>query len=133
MSFHDKIRANPTLPDTGEGARKVDRDSLFMTGHLHLEGGGAPIDVRIRNLSAGGLMAEPNAAVTNGQRVSIELRNLGLVPGRIAWANDRQFGIAFDQPIDPKIVRRPVGAAETERPYTLRKVEHYARPGITTR
>lgn len=133
MSFHDKIPANPPQPDVGEGARKVDRDSLFMAGHLYREGDSVAIDVRIRNLSAGGLMAEPNAEVVNGQRVTIELRNLGLVPGRIAWANDRQFGIAFDQPIDPKIVRRPIGATETERPHTLRKVEHYARPGVNSR
>lgn len=133
MSFHDKIQTDPTHPEEGEGARKVDRDSLFMTGQLHLEDSMKPIDVRIRNLSAGGLMAEPNTALVNGQNVRIELRNLGLVAGRVAWANDRQFGIAFDSPIDPKIVRRPIGAAEIEKPYTLRKVEHYARPRITTR
>jgi hypothetical protein len=133
MSFHDKIGTEPAPAQEGEGARKVDRDSLFMAGHLFLEGSTDPIDVRIRNLSAGGLMAEPNTSVANGQAVRIELRNLGLVSGRVAWANDRQFGIAFDSPIDPKIVRRPIGAAEVEKPYTLRKVEHYARPGVNTR
>ncbi len=133
MSFHDKVGTNPPSAPEGEGARKVDRDSLFMTGRLYLDDDSAPFDVRIRNLSAGGLMAEPNTTVTNGQRVRIELRNVGMVAGRVAWANNRQFGIAFDAPIDPKIVRRPIGAAEVEKPYTLRKVENYARPGVNTR
>lgn len=133
MSFHDKVGTNPPSAPEGEGARKVDRDSLFMTGRLYLDDDTAPFDVRIRNLSAGGLMAEPNTTMINGQRVRIELRNVGMVAGRIAWANKRQFGIAFDAPIDPKIVRRPIGAAEIEKPYTLRKVENYGRPGINTR
>lgn len=133
MSFHDKIPTDPAHPEDSEGARKVDRDSLFMAGLLYLDDSSQPISVRIRNLSAGGLMAEPNTNVVNGQRIKIELRNLGVVDGRVAWANDRQFGIAFDVPIDPKIVRRPVAAAEVEKPYTLRKVEHYARPGVSTR
>jgi len=131
MSFYDKDLTDPQT--LGDSARKIDRDSLFMVGRLHCPGQSAPIDIRIRNLSAGGLMAEPAETAQNGQEVSVELRNIGMVPGRIAWANSRQFGVAFHQPIDPKIVRRPIGASETDRPITLRTYDNRKRPGLTTR
>ncbi|MGN6691524.1 MAG: PilZ domain-containing protein [Sphingopyxis sp.] len=90
-------------------SRSADRDSLFMQANLTLPGQAAPMVVRVRNLSAGGMLAEaPFRGVAQGAVVEIELRNVGFVPGRIVWVGEGKFGIAFDRPVDPQAVRRQV-------------------------
>ncbi len=90
-------------------SRSADRDSLFMQANLTLPGQAAPMVVRVRNLSAGGMLAEaPVRGVAQGAVVEIELRNVGFVPGRIVWVGEGKFGIAFDRPVDPLAVRRQV-------------------------
>ena len=40
----------------------------------------------------------------------IELRGIGEIGGRIAWATDGRIGVAFDQQIDPMRARKPVAS-----------------------
>lgn len=89
-------------------SRGTDRDSLFMQARLTLPGEAEPITVRVRNLSAGGLLAETQQRVAEGAVVDIELRNVGAVRGRVVWAGEGKFGIAFERPVDPHAVRRQV-------------------------
>lgn len=121
----DNIERNPPMQDetpvsdSPEGAsgaqassdkvREMDRDSLFMQGVLHIPGQRQPVTVRVRNLSAGGLMADFAGDIAKDTAVEIELRSIGLVPGRVAWVTQSQFGLAFDTMIDPLAVRRPIG------------------------
>jgi hypothetical protein len=88
--------------------RQVDRDSLLLMAQVRVDGSEAEYRVKVRNLSAGGMMAEGNVPVTRGSIVSIALRNLGWVPGSVAWKKDERFGIAFVEEIGPKIVREPL-------------------------
>ena len=83
--------------------------------------------VRIRNLSAGGLMAEAPVDVERGDVVHVDLRNVGDVSGKVAWTAEGRFGVAFDHPIDPKLVRKSVGSADT-RPNFIRKLDTMGRP-----
>jgi hypothetical protein len=78
-----------------------------------LDGGEVGHKVKIRNLSAGGLMADAPLKVQRGQLVSIELRNIGWVEGSIAWVQDNRFGVAFHEEIDPKVARAPVTQGES--------------------
>lgn len=90
------------------------RDSLFLAAKLTV--GEMPAEqVRVRNLSAGGLMAEYPAPVETGTVVLVDLRGIGEVGGRIAWATDGRIGIAFDQPIDPLRARKPVATKPSLR------------------
>jgi len=100
--------------------RQVNRDSLFLLALLRVEGDDAEHRVKVRNLSAGGAMAEGDVKVVRGAQVSVELRNIGWVEGSVAWKQDNRFGIAFAEEIDPKLVRSPVsgGPDERRRPYT---------------
>jgi len=99
--------------------RQVNRESLLLLANLRVDGRESPHRVRVRNLSAGGMMAECDAAVARGTRVSVELRNIGWVEGAVAWKQDNRFGIAFDDPIDPAKVRESV-AGTGERPEARR-------------
>ncbi|MFX7984907.1 PilZ domain-containing protein, partial [Acinetobacter baumannii] len=67
------------------------------------------VQVRVRNLSAGGLMAEVPEALAIGTPVEVEVRGIGWVLGRIAWAAAGRVGVAFEHEIDPRMARKPVG------------------------
>lgn len=95
--------------------RHIDRDSLFLLAELRIDGGETVHRVKVRNLSAGGMMAEGDAKVARGALVSVELRNIGVVEGSVAWTQDNRFGIAFADEIDPKYARAPLSA----NPYDL--------------
>ena len=60
-----------------------------------MEGRDEDYRVKVRNLSAGGMMAEGEAKVMRGALVAVELRNIGWVEGSVAWKQDNRFGIAF--------------------------------------
>ncbi len=122
----------PFLPpkDTdadGASARDMDRDSLFLQADADIVGKANGLRIRVRNLSAGGLMAEAPVEVERGDTVILTLRNIGQVVGKVAWTAEGRFGVAFDQPIEPKHVRQPVAHADT-RPSFLRKLDAMGRP-----
>lgn len=92
--------------------RQVNRDSLFLLAQLSVDGQDAVHRVKVRNLSAGGMMAEGAAQVARGQLVHVELRNIGWVKGSVAWKQDDRFGIAFIDEIDPTRARAPLTGSE---------------------
>jgi hypothetical protein len=88
--------------------RTGSRDSLMLAAQFRVAG--RPDEqVRVRNLSQGGLMAEYALPIERGAEVEVEVRGLGWMRGRIAWATDGRVGVAFDTPIDPMLARKPVG------------------------
>lgn len=109
--------------------RQVNRDSLFLLAQVRVDGQEAVTRVKVRNLSAGGMMAEGDSKVVRGSLVAVELRNIGWVEGSVAWKQDNRFGIAFVDEIDPTVVRAPGGSAsgdEYEIPRFTRN--HHAVP-----
>ena len=112
-------------PMTSVETRQVDRDSLLLLAQLRVDGEESQYRVKVRNLSAGGMMAEGAVPVMRGARVSLELRNIGWIDGSVAWKQDDRFGIAFVEEIDPKVVRAPVagGAPDLSSP-------RYTRPPL---
>ncbi len=89
-------------------SRGADRDSLFMQAELILPGRTKAATVRVRNLSAGGMLAEAPLRIAQGTTVEVELRNIGAVPGHIVWVGDGKFGIAFEYQVNPQAVRRQI-------------------------
>lgn len=115
---------------TGMETRSLARDSLFLLATLQIEQQSESHRVRVRNLSDGGMMAEaPKIRVQRGERVRVELRNIGEVMGSVAWVQDDRFGIAFDIEIDSQTARRPLGAGqEDEAGMVQRSWAHRAPP-----
>ncbi|WP_260582560.1 PilZ domain-containing protein [Sphingopyxis sp. PET50] len=111
----------PTSVDEEVAAlsRGADRDSLFMQANVTIDGKPGLATVRVRNLSAGGMLAESPVAVVQGATVEVELRNIGPVSGRVVWTGEKKFGIAFDRAINPQAVRRDVAPQKEEVPPTL--------------
>lgn len=97
--------------------RDVPRDSMFLIAKVRVQGKRQAEQVRVRNLSAGGIMAEIGMLVAPGTRVEVELRGIGKITGSVAWSMAGRAGIAFDSPIDPLLARKPVGTGGTTPAY----------------
>jgi len=104
--------------------RQVNRDSLFLLAQLRVDGQQEIARVKVRNLSAGGMMAEGEARVSRGAMVAVELRNIGWVEGSVAWKQDNRFGIAFVDEIDPAVVRAPAASTDGGGGF---EIPHYTR------
>ena len=109
----DSINRDPLTVPAGtpgeDGQRKRKRDSLFLQAALKLADEPVARDVRIRNLSEGGLMAELGRVVDAGTPIAINMRGIGELSGKVAWCAEGRMGIVFDRKIDPQLARKPVG------------------------
>ncbi|PVX29096.1 PilZ domain-containing protein [Sphingomonas pokkalii] len=124
MDQQSYIPASALSADDFAGKRSGARDSLLLTAQLRVDGE-AVGQVRVRNLSAGGLMAEYPEPIGLRAPVEIEVRGVGWVSGKIAWAAEGRVGVAFDHEIDPKLARKPVGGGA--------QTPAYVKPLITRR
>ena len=114
--------------DSGEN-RQLGRDSLFLLADLRLEGTQDDHRIKVRNLSAGGMMGEGQVRVHRGSLVNINIRNIGWIEGTVAWVQDTRFGVAFRDEIDPKVARATMSAAAREHtPLHLRLSQAMAPP-----
>lgn len=96
--------------DDGAHRRSQPRDSMFLGATLRHRETDQAWPIRVRNISAGGLMADFAGTLQRGDRVEIELRVIGLVSATIAWEAHGRIGLAFDEPVDPLLVRRQIGS-----------------------
>ena len=110
MSSSGRSTPAIAIDEQGGDGRQRKRDSLFLSARLTVAGARSGYDVRVRNLSAGGLMAEYGAPVATGTAVTLEMRGLGEMTGHVAGCTDGRIGIALDHPIDPSLARKPVGS-----------------------
>lgn len=97
----------------GQGSqRSRTRDSLFLMAPLRFDDETTVREVRVRNLSAGGLMVDCTRVRDPGTPVMLDLRGIGEISGKVAWCTEGRIGIALDRPIDPMKARKPVVAAK---------------------
>jgi len=121
----DSIRDETFSP----AKRKMNRDSLLLKAVLRFSNAHEEYEVRIRNLSAGGLMAEVPNGLSRGERVDVKIQNIGWVGGHVAWAIDGRIGVAFDKVLNPQDARIPVRVSELDVPPYLKKLNEKTVPG----
>ncbi|MGP1354642.1 MAG: PilZ domain-containing protein [Parasphingopyxis sp.] len=95
-------------------------------------------DARIRNLSEKGLGGVSEMTLDPGQRVTVTLKGIGSVPGRIVWTSGKSFGMEFADPIDLDQLYVPTGDIVQVKPKfsvasRYKPVQDYKRPGFTHR
>jgi PilZ domain len=115
----------------GVPSRHQSRNSLFVKAMLRFPASSEQREIRVRNVSAGGLMAEATVRAGRGETVEVQLKNIGWVSGKVAWVADTRFGVAFDYPIDPKATHLPSASkttVEDTMPTYLRKLNEQGRP-----
>jgi diguanylate cyclase (GGDEF)-like protein len=72
---------------------------------------GVTVEVKLRNISSMGAMAECEIAVAPGTSLAIDIVGVGPMRGVVRWAQPGKFGVQFDQQFDltrlaPKKVKR---------------------------
>lgn len=92
-------------PERGE-----DRTSMFLQAELKALDGRPPETCRVRNVSAGGVMCETRNSYTCGERVTVTFRSVGTVAGTVKWVSSNRVGVSFDDLIDPRELRLPIGS-----------------------
>jgi len=80
------------------------RTGMLLMAGLRLGDDTAVREVRIRNLSEQGLMAEPGVPVPVGTSVSLDLPGVGEVAGTVAWSAEGRIGVALVRVIDIALV-----------------------------
>lgn len=94
-----------------ETKRSAKRDSLFLLAELSALDGAPLGSIRVRNLSATGLMADCTVSLVAQDRVMVTLRAISPVAATVTWSRGGRIGLQFDAEIDPQAVRRPVGSS----------------------
>lgn len=112
--------------------RQLNRDSLFLMAELRVPGHDGLGRVKVRNLSAGGMMAEGAIKAVRGTLVEVNIRNVGWVEGAIAWVQGDRCGIAFSEDIDPMVARAPLTSGEST-PRFVKPAGTFAEPVGTLR
>ncbi|MFK4874378.1 MULTISPECIES: PilZ domain-containing protein [unclassified Novosphingobium] len=109
--------------------RQIARDSLFLMADLRIDGLDGEYRIKVRNLSAGGMMGEGGIQVMRGTLVAVSIRNIGWISGTVAWVQENRFGVAFTEEIDPKLARSSVTPVPDDKPDFVRDYEaQYAPP-----
>ncbi|QPQ56093.1 PilZ domain-containing protein [Allosphingosinicella flava] len=84
--------------------RRADPRILAMLPIARIERKGSDIACRIRNISAGGLMAEVSTLPDADEAVTVELDSGRRIPGAVAWIRDHNIGIRFDENVDIRTI-----------------------------
>ncbi len=108
--------------------RQIARDSLFLMADLRIDGMDGEYRIKVRNLSAGGMMGEGGLQVVRGTLVAVNIRNVGWISGTIAWVQENRFGIAFTEEIDPKLARSAAAPVADDKPNFVRTYEAQYSP-----
>ncbi len=88
------------------------RGELHMSARMRVSDEDAGFLVRVRNVSAGGLMAELPHPLRPDSVVQVKLNGIGWVVGRVVWQTEGRTGVAFDQPIDVARVKEASGTPD---------------------
>ena len=126
---HTPHRTAPFSVKEQSGPRADERRHMLLQASMRAENMTRDEPIRIRNISAGGLMAVSRHVVRRGEPVTIVLVGIGELAGRIAWTQGERFGVSFSRPINPNLVRQAIAQRRTSR-VILTHVASPRRPGL---
>ncbi len=78
------------------GFSRPPRHRLIRNGTLRWEG--RSLEVRLRNISAGGAMIECDHSIAPGAPVELDLDDAGLLAAEVRWCQQGQIGLNFAEP-----------------------------------
>ena len=61
---------------------------------------GERTELKLRNISSMGALAECNVPVAPGDEMTIDIVGVGPVRGLVRWSQSRKFGLQFEQQFD---------------------------------
>ncbi|MEP6784312.1 MAG: PilZ domain-containing protein [Sphingomonadales bacterium] len=97
-----KLVRSPDLPEAAGYAASEKRYSVVLRAEVSADDLDTKVWVRVINISAGGLMVVAPMGTELSGHVTLYIRHLGRIAGRIAWAKNNCFGVKFDEAVDPE-------------------------------
>jgi hypothetical protein len=100
-------------PGSNRDERRSTRANVLLSAVVETEG--ATIPVRVRNLSAHGVLVKaPGLAA--GEKPIVFRCNGVAIPGWIVWADEGEAGIQFGEVVQPeRVAKRPTSTVATVR------------------
>ena len=92
------VSLSTAVPRPAERRTDERVSAMLRLGKLSV-GSGEQQLVKVKNLSAGGLMALVNQVPEIGETVSVELSSQK-IPGSVVWTREGAIGVKFDQNVD---------------------------------
>ena len=80
--------------------RRAVREASILLADVQVAGDDTVYRVKVRNLSAGGMMGEGPVKVVPGSRITAQFDQSVKVKGAVAWVQQGRFGVAFDEEAD---------------------------------
>ena len=80
--------------------RRAVREASFLLADVQVAGEDSACRVKVRNLSALGMMGEGPIKVVPGSRIHVKFDQSAEVKGAVAWVQQGRFGVAFDEEVD---------------------------------
>jgi hypothetical protein len=96
--FFSKAKQELEPPPVHERRRSIRHATVMQIAKIRLGGTREELCL-LRDVSPEGVKAEVYVAVEVGLPIEIELRTGHVIGGRIAWADDKMIGVAFDEPM----------------------------------
>jgi diguanylate cyclase (GGDEF)-like protein len=93
-----EIANNSTIEAAGFACIREPRHRLMRRAMTAIDG--AAVELRLRNISSMGALAECEAPVAPGTELAIDIIGVGPVRGIVRWAQAGQFGVQFDGQFD---------------------------------
>jgi len=120
-------------PESDETER-AKRTAMLRKTDLH-RANGQRSAARLRNLSETGLGGVSDILLVPDEGLSVTLDGIGPIKGHVAWVDGKNFGMVFDEAIDPQnltnnhleLVTAPTGYTVPSR---FQPVKDYKRPGF---
>ena len=100
------------------------RSPVLLAASVEVDG--APVPVKLRNLSERGALIEGDRLPAQGEATRFKRNDLS-VPSRVVWVHGRYAGVAFSEPLNPEQVLRNI-------PKPRQRLEQdFRRPGLACR
>ncbi len=113
--------------------RDKSRESIFLGAVVHVGDEKQSRNVRVRNISSGGMMIDLPGPQPRGLLVVAEMKGIGEVRGQIVWSTDNRVGIAFEKMVDPKLARHTPAPSPAAPAYARPIIDQARRPGLGIR
>ncbi|MFC7537394.1 EAL domain-containing protein [Sphingomonas sp. GCM10030256] len=92
------IAASRSLEAEGHQCTRQPRQRLMRRALTVIDG--AVVECKLRNISSMGTLVECTQPVAPGTQITIDIVGVGPVTGTVRWAQQRQFGVKFDDDFD---------------------------------
>jgi diguanylate cyclase (GGDEF)-like protein/PAS domain S-box-containing protein len=100
-----KLASQSRPPADVAGFSRPPRHRLIRTGRLHWDG--KSLEVRLRNISAGGAMIECERPIPADARVELDLADSGTLGAEVRWSQQGRVGLRFDGEFELRKLSRP--------------------------